>query len=478
MNEIVARLRLTIDPHDHPYLTGAWTPCDTEWNAPDLKVIGEVPKDLDGVYLRNGQNPVHEPIGRYHLFDGDGMIHALSFKDGKAEYRNRWVRTKAFNEEQKAGRSLWAGLIEPESRSERPGWGPRGLKDNSATDVVLHAGRALTMFYQCGEVYRLHPRTLEQYGADNFGGRFPAEGVSAHSHVDEVTGDFLFFNYGMTAPYMHYGVVNKQNELVHYVPIDLPGPRLPHDMSFSENWTILHDLPLFWDPELLAKGVHRVRHFRDMPARFGLIPRFGSNADIRWFEASSAYIYHTINAFEEGDEVVMDACICLKPEPESPPAAKGYARMMAYLDLTRMDTRLHRWRFNLKTGACKEERLDDRVTEFPMANFSRAGRKHRYSYNMVPKPGMLVMDGIVKYDIDGGKAEEFMFGPGRYGSESPFAPRVNAKDEDDGYVVMPNVFLPVEMVNLMTASRAYEANLNVLQSFQQMANQSLALIRS
>ena len=269
----IDRIEPTLRPHSHPYLTGAWTPNYEEYNATEMAVIGEIPTDIDGVYLRNTENQVHEPIGRYHPFDGDGMIHMMNFADGKAEYRNRFVRTEGFRAEQEAGRSLWAGLMEHPSRSMRPGWGAQeGLKDASSTDVIVHAGLALSTFYQCGAGYRLDPYTLEQLGAENW---VPKDGISAHAKLDEHTGELLFFNYSKHAPHMHYGVVGADNKLQHYVPISLPGPRLPHDMAFTENYAILNDLPLFWDARRLTRGYHVVRMHPDTPSRFGILPRLG-----------------------------------------------------------------------------------------------------------------------------------------------------------------------------------------------------------
>ena len=162
---------------------------------------------LDGISAhpkvdqRTGENPVQQPIGRYHPFDGDGFIHAISFKHSRASYRSRFVRTKGFVAEQEAGRALWAGLMEPPGKSTRPGWGAQEwLKDSSSTDVVVHAGRILSTFYQCGEAYRLDPFTLEQFGTDSW---VPLDGISAHAKVDEATGELLFFNYSKHAPYMH-----------------------------------------------------------------------------------------------------------------------------------------------------------------------------------------------------------------------------------------------------------------------------------
>ena len=119
---LVNQIASTIGETDHPYMTGAWTPNFDEYNATDLEVIGEIPTDIDGVYVRNTENPVHAPIGLYHPFDGDGMIHVMAFKDGRATYRNRFVRTKGFEAEQAAGEALWAGIAEHPSQSKRPGW--------------------------------------------------------------------------------------------------------------------------------------------------------------------------------------------------------------------------------------------------------------------------------------------------------------------------------------------------------------------
>ena len=176
--ERLAPVVTSLRPSNHPYLNGAWTPLFEEVNADELDVIeGRIPDDIDGVYLRNTENQIHQPLGRFHPFDGDGMIHQIDFRNGSASYRNRFVRTRCFAAEQEAGRSLWGGLADPARLSERPGFGAHGaLKDSSSTDIVVHAGRALSTFYQCGEAYRLDPETLEQ---DGVAGWVPLDGISA-----------------------------------------------------------------------------------------------------------------------------------------------------------------------------------------------------------------------------------------------------------------------------------------------------------
>lgn len=430
----VNTVKSTLQDSVHPYLNDCWKPLFNEYDATDMQVIGEIPKDVDGVYLRNSEVQINEPIGRYHPFDGDGMIHSFSLKDGKARYCNRFVRTKGMQAEQEAGESLWAGLMERPSRSKRQGWGAQeGLKDSSSTDVIVHAGKVISTFYQCGEGYRLDPYTLEQFGTESWA---PIDGISAHPKLDESTGELLFFNYSKHAPYMHYGVVGPDNKLKHYVPIPLKGPRLPHDMAFTKNYAILNDMPLYWDPEALKQNIHAARFFKDEPSRFAIIPRLGQPEDIKWFEADPTYTLHWINAWEEGDEVVLDGYFQESPEPPSfEGAPPGMERMMAYLSQGLMKPKLHRWRFNLKTGETVEERLDDRILEFGTINHKFDTQRHRYVYSAIPTPDRFQFDGLTRNDMQTGETQDYMFGEGRYGSEPGFAPRIGGSDEDDGYVV-------------------------------------------
>jgi carotenoid cleavage dioxygenase-like enzyme len=435
---IVEKVPSTLpDDDSHPYRTGAWRPNVVEYDAFDLDVEGEIPDDLEGVYLRNTENPVHEAIGLYHPFDGDGMLHMIRFGGGKAEYRNRFVRTAGFEAEQAEARSLWAGMLaQPDDAVRADGWGARGrMKDASSTDVVVHGGKALTSFWQCGDLYAFDPTTLEQLGRETFGGAFPEWGISAHTKVDEHTGEMLVFNYGKGAPYLHYGVVDPDGTLSHWIDVPLPGPRLPHDMAFTEHWSILNDLPFFWDPQLLAQGVHLPRYFPDLPSRFGIVPRRGGTDDVRWFEADPTYVLHWINAYEDGDEIVLDGFFQGAPQPAKQPDAGKLPTIYRFLDLYQLETRPHRWRFNLTTGATTEEDLSDRIMEFGMVNGRHGGRPYRYAYSMTGEPGWFLFDGIVKHDLVTGREERYAFGEGVFGSETPMAPRVGATAEDDGYLV-------------------------------------------
>lgn len=433
----VDRLRRTLpDDDDHPYRSGAWRPQATEWRVDDVEVVeGAIPADLDGLYVRNTENPLHEPISMYHPFDGDGMVHAIRFAGGRASYRNRFVRTEGLLAEQEAGASLWAGLAEnPKKAVRTDGLTARGaMKDASSTDLVVHNGEVLTSFWQCGELYRLDAETLDTLGPTRWDGWFPPDGVSAHTKVDEATGELFFFNYGTTWPYLHFGCVDRTGTLVHYAPIPLPGPRLPHDMAITENFVVLNDLPMHWDEDLLPRGVHAVR-MHDKPTRLAVVPRRGTEEDVQWFEADPTYVLHWTNAYEDGDEVVLEGFHQGCPSPRKPEIGDDMW-MYRYLALDWMETRLHRWRLNRRTGACTEERMRDGFSEFGIINGRHVGRRHRYVWSATGKPGWFLFDGFVRHDTETGDDDVLRLPEGVYGSEVGVAPKEHATAEDDAYVV-------------------------------------------
>src|SRR2546428_2531041 len=100
------------ESEENPFLRGNFAPWRMEGDALDLEVVGEIPRELNGTYYRNGPSPAFEPPGRYHWFDGDGMIHAITLRDGRAHYRNRYVASRGLQEERAAGRALFDGLLD------------------------------------------------------------------------------------------------------------------------------------------------------------------------------------------------------------------------------------------------------------------------------------------------------------------------------------------------------------------------------
>ncbi|GAA3245191.1 carotenoid oxygenase family protein [Pseudonocardia petroleophila] len=414
---------------DNPYLLGVHAPVRDEITAEDLEVIGEIPRDLNGVYLRNGPNRRYEAPGRYHWFDGDGMVHAMAFENGTARYRNRYVRTAALTAEEAAGHALWSGVME--SPRGNPVGTARGLpfKDSANTDLVHHDGRVLATWYLCGQPMSLDPLSLETIGAETFLGTLRGD-VMAHPKSDERTGELMWFDYGARDPLLRYGVVGPSGGVEHEVAIDLPGPRLPHDMAITENFSILMDLPLVQDLDAARQGRYKLHFDRETPSRFAVIPRRGT--EVRWFEAEPCYIYHVVNAFEEGRTIVLDVCRVTRPEPR-PTRPGPLGKLLGYL---RLDARLHRYVFDLDTGTTTEARLDDANTEFPSIDARMTGRPARYAYTVhIADTETVLFDGLLRCDRVTGERQDHRFGPGRYGSEAPFAPRDGSTGEDDGYLV-------------------------------------------
>ncbi|WYM03575.1 MAG: carotenoid oxygenase family protein [Gloeotrichia echinulata CP02] len=406
----------------NPYLDGNFAPVGEEITADTLQVIGQLPPDLSGMFVRNGPNPQWAPIGKYHWFDGDGMLHGVRIRNGQATYRNRYVRTNGWTIEQAAGKAIWSGLLEP-PQMDNP-YGPG--KNTANTALVWHAGQLLAL-WEGGAPHNIQVPDLETIGEYTYDGQL-VSAFTAHPKVDPITGEMMFFGYSFAPPYVQYSVVSDQGKLVRTVPIELPMAVMMHDFAITENYTIFMDLPLTFSGERVQRGEPLMKFERDRPSRFGIIPRDGDNTNIRWFETSACYVLHTLNAYEEGMEVVLIAC-----------------RMSSTNVLVTEDTqqdpdgdipRLHQWRFNLKTGTVQEQRLDDVPGEFPRVNENLLGQKTRYGY--IAQSGdssQPFFDGLIKYDFSNGTSQTHEFGQGRYGGEAVFVPRSGATVEDDGWLV-------------------------------------------
>lgn len=407
-----------------PYLRDNFSPVQAEITADDLLVIGDLPRDLSGMFIRNGPNPQFPPLNPYHWFDGDGMVHGVQIGDGKAAYRNRYVQTRGFKLEQNAGRAIWTSLMAPPQLNNPYG----SFKNTANTALVSHAGRLLAL-WEGGEPYEIEAPGLKTLGPYTYEGKL-VSAFTAHPKIDAITGEMMFFGYSLVVPpYLRYGVVSAQGELVRTVPIDLPTGVMMHDFAITEHYTLLMDLPLTFRLERLQRGEPAYLFEPDSPSRFGILPRHGDSSSIRWFEAPACYVLHTLNAYEVGEEVVLIACrmngTTFLNIPSKPYNSKG--------DIPR----LHRWRFNLRTGEVREEVLDDVASEFPSVNKQRLGQQNRYGYTarIVNGSPLFIQDGLLKYDFINGFSQMHNFGLGRYGGEAVFVPRPNGTAEDDGWLL-------------------------------------------
>ncbi len=131
--------------------------------------------------MRNGPNPAFEPIGRYHMFDGDGMLHGVTFDDDGAHYRNRWIRSRGLGAEVAHGGAMYPGLgnvMEFPDRSLTGDAGP--VKNPANTHIVRHAGRYLAL-WEGGLPTEVTP-SLDTIGEYDFGGKLQGSDDGAPTH--------------------------------------------------------------------------------------------------------------------------------------------------------------------------------------------------------------------------------------------------------------------------------------------------------
>ncbi|MFM6592551.1 MAG: carotenoid oxygenase family protein [Dolichospermum sp.] len=406
----------------NPYLQGNFAPINTEITTDTLEVIGELPPELSGMFVRNGPNPQRNPIGQYHWFDGDGMLHGVQFNDGKATYKNRYVRTKGWNIEHEAGKAIWTGMLEPPQLDN-----PYGISKNTANTALVWHNKQLLALWEGGAPHHISIPDLETIGEYTYNDQL-VSAFTAHPKVDSVTGEMMFFGYGFRPPYLQYGIVSSQGELLSTVPIEIPMAVMMHDFAITENYTIFMDLPLTFSMERMQRGEPMLMFEKHRPSRFGIIPRHGDNSNIRWFECPSCYVFHTLNAYEVGDEVVLIACRMN--------STNVLISNDTYSDTLEGIPFLHRWRFNLSTGTVTEEQLDDVPGEFPRVNENLLGRKTQYGYlGKIVSGQNPLFDGVIKYDFENGTSQTHEFGKNRYGGEPVFVPSPNATAEDQGWLV-------------------------------------------
>ena len=410
----------------NPFLSGNFAPWRMEGDADDLEVVGEVPIELRGTYYRNGPNPAFEPIGRYHWFDGDGMIHAIRLEDGRAFYRNRYVKSEGLLEERTAGKAAFPGLLSL-SMTEAP-----RIKNTANTNIVFHAGK-LRALVESSLPTQLAADTLATLGVDDFAGRLSGP-MTAHPKLDPETGEMLFFGYSPFPPYLEYHAVDASGLLVRSEPIDVAWPSMIHDFAVTRDHVVFILCPIVFSFERAAEGKSLFTWEPERGTRLGVMPRDGGNADVRWFETDSCFVFHPLNAYEEAGALILDVArydqlLFMSPDSARDPDWRG-----------KNVARLHRWRLDFQKGDVRSEPLDDGDGEFPRVDERRVGRKHRFGYMAATGPEgnaslLPEFTAIRKYDLERGTIETRAFGRGNGAGEPIFVPRHPHAEEDDGYLL-------------------------------------------
>jgi carotenoid cleavage dioxygenase len=408
-----------------PFLSGNFAPVLDELDADALPVTGRIPDALQGTYLRNGSNPAFPPLGRYHWFDGDGMIHGLSLEGGTARYRNRWVRTLGLEEERAAGRALFGGInnfVLPDGELFTKMGGP--FKNAANTHVIEHAGKVLAL-WEGGFPHEL-TRDLDTVGLWDFCGALVGP-MTAHPKIDPVTGEMLFFGYSQFPPYLRFHVADAQGTITRSDDIDLPAGVMIHDFAVTDEHALFLDAPAVFNLEAVMNGEPAIGWKPENGCRIGVLPRAGTIDDLRWYEVEPCFVFHFMNAHADGDRITIDAA--------------RHARLNMPGDIVDGNAAapvLARFTVDTATGTARCEQLDDRPIEFPRVDDRRAGLANRYGYcPSGPLDGgdSPVFDRVLRYDLATGACEEHRFGPGRSVGEAVFAADPDGTAEDDGWLL-------------------------------------------
>lgn len=382
----------------NPYLAGNFGPVSEEITAFDLEVTGTIPDGLDGRLIRNGPNPRGEvDPAQHHWFVGDGMVHGLRLRDGKAEwYRNRFV----------GGDGMGQG---------EGGGGPN-------TNVIGHAGRTWAIV-ESGTLPVELTDELETIGTNGFDGTL-AEGYTAHPKRDPHTGELHAVSYLWAWDHVRYTVVGVDGRVRREVHVPVVDGPMMHDCAITENHVVLFDLPVTFDLDAAMAGTRFPYAWNpDHGARVGLLPREGEADAVQWFDVGLCYVFHPLNAYEtEAGEVVVDVV--------RHPKMFDQDRRGPNEGLTRLD----RWTIDPAAGKVLEATLDDTSVELPRHDERLLGRPYRYGYAM-EVGSQFGHDGAVKYDLATGTTERHDFGAGRMTLEPVFVPRSADAAEDEGWIL-------------------------------------------
>ncbi len=395
------------------YLSHNYAPIGTEVTAYDLPIIGTLPAELSGRYLRNGPNPIESvDPATHHWFIGDGMVHGVRLHGGRAEwYRNRYVGS--------------SNLSRVRGNDDIPGPNWNNSPGGPNTNVGGFAGRTWAMVEGGGCPVELTDE-LETVARNDFFGTLPGA-FTAHPKVDPDTGEMHAMVYapGQWFDHVQYVVVGVDGRVRRTVDIPL-GMTMLHDMSITSRYAIVYDQPCTVDINLAMAGSRFPFHWNpDYGNRVGLMPREGAAADIIWIDVPISYAFHPMNAYDAPDgTVVVDLCVYddmfgsdrLGPFGSNPP-------------------RLERWILDPTRRTSSITVVDETPNEFPRHRGSLTGKPYRYGYCAAPSWTVGAAWPTVKHDMVTGERHVFDHGPSRAAGEPVFIGRHGGTAEDDGWLM-------------------------------------------
>jgi beta,beta-carotene 9',10'-dioxygenase len=424
------------------YLTGFQTQPE-EVRLDELDVSGAMPRWLSGTLVRNG--PARYEVGdrtMNHWFDGLAMLHAFGFADGKVSYANRYLRTDAYRAATEDGSIEYAEFATDPCRSVfsrvQAMFSSGGdLTPNANVNVVRLGERYLAMTETPIPV-QFDAATLETVGLAADAGPPKGQHATAHPHHDPERDELIAYvvRFGARSQYVIYAVPadGSGRRVIATVPVGRPS--YMHSFALTPRYAVLVEFPIVVNPLKLAmRGKPFIANYHwdaDRPARFLVFDRIAG--ELRGtYETAPFFSFHTINAFERGDELVVDL------------AAYDDAEIIQslYLDRARDPETVfprsepRRYEIDLAGGAVRSRALADCYFELPRVNYRRVnGQPYRYAYaNSVNEPGRSsFLDQITKLDVESGALTTWQE-DGCYPGEPVFVASPGAEGEDEGVLL-------------------------------------------
>ncbi len=390
---------LQFDPSKPWWLQNDFDPVFDELISPDLEVRGTIPRQLNGLYVRNGSNPQHADSP--HWFFGDGMVHGVRLQDGQALwYRNRYVQTPLYE----AGVGF-------------NGLPPTAGNNQSNVSLVFHAGKLLSSG-EVGFPHEINPSDLSTIGVHDFDGLLNTS-FTAHPKIDPVTGDLHFFGYWFVPPYLTYHVADRSGRIISSQEIPVAASTMVHSFAITDRDAIFWELPVVFDLEAVINGDIPFRWQPEYGARIGVMPLGGLASEIRWVEIDPCYVFHEVNAHRLGDEIVIDVC--------------RHDTMFGDVDLAQTDLDIRRWHINTAGAqlAFRDEIVAERLFELPSHDRRYTGRRNRYGWFADTRRHPLTLDfaGTARIDYSTGDIRVWNPGPTRHAGEAFFVPGGAAEGE-------------------------------------------------
>lgn len=411
---------------DNPHLRDHFEPVGDELDQADLPVtFGRIPDDLKGAYMRNGPNPLFKPLSYNFPMDGDGMIHAVYFDEGRARYKNRFVRTRGLAVERRAGRAVYGGLLSPVpvdpalvGEDGEPGL----FKNGAFINILSHAGQLLAL----GEAAAAYEMTTE---LDTIGEWRPGTDapliLGAHNRHHKATKDLYALDYLVEEPLIHVHQIDKVGKLARSFSVSLAAPSMIHDFVLTGRYMVLLVGPAVFDVEAAERGEPLLQWRREMGTRIGVIPLDGA-APV-WIEAEPFFVFHFANGFEAGGDIIIDY-VRHDRLPIGP--ASG----------DHQPPRLHRLVIDVAARRARDEMMADFPTELPRIDDRFEALPSRFiftpvrtaSLTLVNAPGG-TFNAVARFDTKTGQVTRHDFG-NRASGEPVFIPRPGAVDEAAGYI--------------------------------------------